>query len=154
MKDLSLTLAASREPVDIRSEHNRPTDRIKEPSLKAFNVPTPCYAMARYKSTTQNENNTRNFRYFYLTRLAFGLSMLGSYTFAPVSEKFSRMGHAVFARIRNTLILGLVIVHPITNQKWLGLNRPTTFSGAALHHWASCRTALTGDNAIHMLVVA
>src|ERR1700722_4902208 len=72
------------------------------------NVPTPCYAMARYKSTTRNETNVHNFCYFGLTRLALGLSMPGSYTFAPISEKLSRMGHEVFARIRNTLILGLV----------------------------------------------
>ena len=71
------------------------------------NVPTPCYAMARYNSTTQNGTNIRNFCYFGLTRLALGLSMPGSYTFAPISEKLSRMGHEVFARIRNTLILGL-----------------------------------------------
>src|SRR6266853_6996625 len=63
---------------------------------------------ARYKSTTPKSTNSNKFCYFSLPNASLSFPWPATCTFAPLCENLSGSDTKFVARIRNTLILGLV----------------------------------------------
>src|SRR4029077_8327237 len=93
------------------------------------NVSTQCYAPARYKSTPPQSTNSNKFCYFSLPDASLSFPWPATCTFAPLCENLSGSDTKFVARIRNTLILGLVSAKPLcccltdddcaTSRRWL-----------------------------------
>ncbi|MEA3148766.1 MAG: hypothetical protein QOI53_4431, partial [Verrucomicrobiota bacterium] len=75
---------------------------------KTSKVPTQCYALARYKSTTRKITNAKTLCYFDSPDATSAFPSPQVAHLQPSSQKLSESDTKFVPRIRNTLILGLV----------------------------------------------